>query len=637
MANVVIFGPTQSGKTTLLGYLATGMLREPQFNEDVFGKLKLIKSLSIDDEFNVGNPSSPDNVNKDVILPSFISLDRDELRKFRDSSTEGTTKRLHRKQLTICVSEPDELKALRNENENISCTFVDLPGFRQRLSDKYLSFLEGDIGVAMITLKEVIMLNSLLNKSHLTSEETKNLEKYRLRLFEPIRIWCDYRSSSKLIIVVSQIDRGYADSNEEKERQRNDIQNAIDCIRLNISDFSSDETIPISPISIRLKSEPNTKANPRMKVFFHRIEENIYQRNELPGDGAFISCLRKIMPIHKSNINRDFTMATVYRIMKAQVNHVSKTAFNILALHGTLHDTDTIFLGPVIEKKTDHIVYAKCTVSSVKADGIAKPTKALLEGNVGGVIFSSIQDFYQSYQYFVNFVPNHSEIKLLKSSILFSGSHIDGDLIELEICKSDFTSINGHIDEIYSELLHSLMPYDQIFLFWYRKKVSVNIVEIRFESERIQLTVITSYSERNTVRHFTLPCHEDSSLLHNDNVLLAIPGFKSRKESSQIYTYVSAYVKKLKNSNEYDLLEMEAVPDLNLEIVLRQSFNVKTNVQDEHHKCLISIKDNQKDISLYSVLTRVGRNIKKYVNRDVYRQLGGLRLRLIRKSDMIHF
>ena len=97
MANVVIFGPTQSGKTTLLGYLATGMLREPQFNEDVFGKLKLIKSLSIDDEFNVGNPSSPDNVNKDVILPSCFCLDRYELRKFRESYTEGTTKMLHRK------------------------------------------------------------------------------------------------------------------------------------------------------------------------------------------------------------------------------------------------------------------------------------------------------------------------------------------------------------------------------------------------------------------------------------------------------------------------------------------------------------------------------------------------------------
>ena len=64
MSNIVVFGATQTGKTTLLGYLATSMLRHPQFNEEVLKNLKLIKKLTTKDDFSIGNPCNPIRINK---------------------------------------------------------------------------------------------------------------------------------------------------------------------------------------------------------------------------------------------------------------------------------------------------------------------------------------------------------------------------------------------------------------------------------------------------------------------------------------------------------------------------------------------------------------------------------------------
>lgn len=232
MSNIVIFGATQSGKTTLLGYLATAMLRHPQLNDEILQKFKLIRNLTINDEFGIGNPYNPVNVKTDVILPSFVSLDKDELRKFSDGhSSEGTTKRIHRKQLSICVSERSNDKNVQNENANVPCTFIDIPGFRQRISDKYRGFYEGDIGIAVLKLSELLELWELLQSNSSPTLE----EKLERRLFEPIRIWCSYRSASRLMIVVSQIDRSWDDTlpiEAAKNQQIKDIEKAIECIQL---------------------------------------------------------------------------------------------------------------------------------------------------------------------------------------------------------------------------------------------------------------------------------------------------------------------------------------------------------------------------------------------------------------------
>lgn len=641
MSNIVIFGATQSGKTTLLGYLATAMLRHPQLNDEILQKLKLIKQLTSKDEFHIGNPYNPVNVTKGIILPSFVSLDRDELRKFTEGqTTEGTTKRLHRKQLSICVSERNDIDAIQNENANVPCTFIDIPGFRQRLSDKYRGFYEGDVGIAVLKLQELLELWSILENG--SSNDTKQREEeLERRLFEPIRIWCDYRSPARLVIVISQIDRSFDRSrggDAAAEQQKKDIQKAIDCIHLYTSQFSKQVHIPISPISINLTSEPNIKEHHRMAIFFHREEENIYSDGgkEIPGDGTLIKCLNKVMPPYESAPNRAFSMASVYKPMRATVNNSTKTALNVRALHGSIHKDDHVFLGPVVDKRTNEIVYAECDISSLKADGTLTPSEVLFEGNVGGIIFKTIKNTNSSTEYHIDSVPKKSDISILKSTILFAGKISEGDIIELEIYKDDYLTVNGHLDEIYSKVLPALMPFDQLVLFWFGKKVSVNVVEIFFHKDKMQLSVIVSRVEHTSTRCFALPCDNSNTLKHHDNVLLAIPqSFYSPSLKQNIYTYVTANIVKLKNSTDFNAIRIKANPDMELDVLFKDNLFFERSVaEEEADSFCIPIKSLHKHISIYSVLTRVGRCLRSHFGRVVYRDYGGVTITLMEDGEL---
>lgn len=592
MNRIVIFGPAHSGKTTLLGYLSTAMLRHPQFNEEVYNKLKLIKTLSPIDEFNIGDPANPHSINKDVILPSFVSLDKDELRKFRAQDAEGTSKRLHRRQLTICTSETSDPKLEQNENENISCTFVDTPGFRQRLSDKYRSFFEGNIGIAVLELGDVI---KLWNAKQSGENLEEDLEK---RLFESIRIWCDYRSSSSLLIVLSKVDCTASNISEKEDAiqaQIDAIKVGISCVHYYLMRFCKKEQIPdipIVPISINVDSAPNTKKYHRMDVFFYRRDTNIYVSppwKDKPnlGSGTFISSLKKVLLQHEPlDRNSVFSMAGVDRKMKALVDYKTKDVLSVLPFHGNLHIEDKVKLGPVIVESTNEVIYTECTISSIKADGAKQPSTVLLERNTGGIIFKEIHEIgLLNRQYcFDKNTGKKPEIKLSKSTILFSGEVLYGDIITLKIYKKDYILVDGGTDKIYREVLSSIMPYDNIFIFWYGKKLMVQIVEIIKDDDTFQLSVLLPKNVRNLGQHLVLPCDVKGQVKYHDNVLLAIPESLysnkpmptlvrgEKRKIPEIYTYINANIETLKTSTNYNAVKIEAAPQLALRNILQIMF-----------------------------------------------------------------
>ncbi len=636
MSNIVIFGATQSGKTTLLGYLSTAMLRNPQFNEEVYQKLKLIKTLTVNDEFNIGNPNNPKKVNKDVILPSFVSLDRDELRKFKDQNTEGTTKRLHRKQLTICMTE-NFTENGQEETENISCAFVDTPGFRQRLSDQYRGFFEGDVGVAVLKLPEVIELSEMLERKDSIPEKIFALEK---RLFEPIRIWCDYRSAAHLVIVLSQVDR-VLHSGQTDELFIHALQRGVECVHLYTDGARGGRQIPISPISIKLRMTENKKKIRRMAQFFTRDAENIYtpaawaSYNNV-GDGTFISCLKQVLPKAEMSRSRAFSLASADRIMRTTVGHTTKPVVSVLPLYGNIRCTDTVILGPILDRDINEPVYANCKISSIKADGAKETSDLLLEGNVGGIIFKRIQNVETLKQYHIDSVSKNSEIKLLKSTILFSGEALRGDLLELEIRKDEYLTIYGNLDEIYSKILPSIMPFDQVFLFWHGKKISVNIVEISFLESMCKLTVLISNSERNTVNHFAIPCDTDCKIKYHENVLLAVSESiysnkkGSRQNITEVYTYISATVSGLKESTTFELVKIEGSQYMYLDSIFNGSVHIEDKKTTEGIDSLfIPIKNKKGSISIDSILAMINQSLKKEIDLSEYRKNGGIKLTLL--------
>lgn len=630
MNKIVIFGSTQSGKTTLLGYLATAMLRHPQLNEEILKNFKLIKKLTTTDEFSIGNPYNPVNVNKDIILPSFVSLDKDELRKFEDGNTEGTTKRLHRKEITICISERDNAWDYQDENENISCTFMDIPGFRQKLSDKYRGFFEGDTGIAVLKLQEVKELNWHLEK--VSKDNLVRIDDLERRLFEPLRIWCDYRSPSTLMIALSQIDRSYLGStdSERLSNQISDISSAIETIRLYTSQFDKGVHIPISPISIDITAEKNIKDHYRMGVFFRRQEDNVYFANKaLPGDGTFISCLKSILHSKRENVYNSFSMASVYRPMKAKVNGSYKTALNVHAIHGTIKLNDKLILGPVVDKNDNDIVFVECEISSIKADGAKSTSEKLLEGNAGGLVFDSISDIDNKRKYYLSSDPKQSEISLLKSTILFSGEIFSGDTVELEISKKDHLNIDNTLDSIYGLVLPSIMPFDDLVLFWYGKKINVSVMEVIILDDKIRLSVSPSKNSQNTVRIFALPKDKDGSLRHKDSTLFAVPRMyyssRQKKDVQGMYTYVSCNIVRIRRSECVTRLKIET----NIDIDITELFEGIENVTFDGCSASVFINNNKQEKSIFTVLTKIGRNTRNWVNRKYYRQIGGINVKLI--------
>lgn len=644
MSNIVIFGAPHSGKTTLLGYLSTAMFRHPQLNEEILQRLKFIKKLGMKDYFHIGDPYNPVHIQKDIILPSFVSLDRDELRKFAGEKEKsiGSSKRLHHKQLTLCMSERKEMWNGQNENENISCTFIDLPGFRQRISDKYAGFFEGDIGLAMLDIAEVLKLDDALRRNSSNIDDIEFIYKQERKLFEPVRIWCDYRSSAHLVIILSKIDQKIVyNGNEKKVNNRIELINrAIECIQSYTKYFGGKNIIPIVPISVRITQEVNYKKKPRMKVFFHREEENIYAKPEgemLPGDGTLIACLRRLLEPYVKGEERVFSMASVDRPMRTIVNNSRKTALQIRTIHGTLHDTDNVLLGPILNKWTNEICYAKCAIASLKADGAKEPYPMLLEGNVGGVIFKSIVDCKgrASNRYILDSVQSDSDIKLLHSTIMFTGESVRGDIVELEIYKKEYLTISGELDTLYTNILKALMPNDEMFLFWYGKKILVKVIEIQFLEDKFCMSVILS-NNQHKAPHFVLPCNEGGVLMHHDNVLLAIPETNylvTAHSNEPVYTYFSACVSGIKNSDEYDDFYIKGSLYLSLSEILKGHLHFEAESDADGELVRIPIRSGRKEYNINAILSCISKNLKSNFDRVFYKKAGGIEMYLVKNQE----
>lgn len=623
MSNFVIFGPTQSGKTTLLGYLVSGMFRNPQFNDEILQKLKLVRKLTDQDVFSIGNPCNPQNINRDVILPSFVSLDRNELYKFKGiESSIGTTKRLHRKQLSICVSNSGN--GTQFENTTIPCTFIDTPGFTQRIRDKYNGFYEGDYGIGVIKITDVL---KLIDSENMSDIERK---KATLRLFEPIKIWCSFRSKEKLVVVLSQIDRCIDRSltaEEANQKQFECISRSIDFIKNNVAG-----NFKIVPISITLSMEENTKKRPRMQQFFKRHEENIYRHPEgkqLPGDGPLMQCLADELPSIRPCENIMFSMASVNRPMRAVVNNSKQTALNVRALHGNLQVGDSLFLGPV-RCKSGEIQFCQCSVGSLKADGADEPDRCLLEGNVGGIIFKSLQFMDSKEKVKLSSEAKETNVKIMKSTILYKSRIVRGNILKMSFQKKDFITISGNISDEYSIILPSLMPYDEVAVLWFGKMITCNVIEIAHNEDTISLSVIIAKSEHASSNQFVLPCDENEKITYCDNVLLRVSSNQYDSHgSANVCTYINALINCITDSTKYNVLKIQTVPQMEIETLLYKeiSFTMGKKSKDSVELFLNYSPDNQH--SIHSLVSRIRKCLSQYMSRRVYLNIGGMSVQFV--------
>ena len=237
MNNIVIFGPTQSGKSTLIGYLASRRYSNEDFNREVKKKIKLIKAL------NVGE------FRKDMVLPSFVSIDRDELMRLPNQNAIGTTKKVHRQRISI-------ESAISN---NISFIFIDTPGTRLTLYEKYKGIFEGDVGVCVLSCIDV-------DKWIAELDDDQNDKLWR-RLFEPIQFWSIYKDPQKLIVVLSKVDCLKQNSQSIKSSLKDMLEN----LNKELKSISTN-ILPPLPIGIEIEQEGDNYVVSDINIY--RIDEH---------------------------------------------------------------------------------------------------------------------------------------------------------------------------------------------------------------------------------------------------------------------------------------------------------------------------------------------------------------------------
>ena len=174
MNNVIVFGPVQSGKSTLMGYIASSYLSDRLFADEAYEIDKRIRKLGISD------------VKKELILPGFLSLDKDELVDMSnlDPNGIGTTKRVHRKRIHF-----ESNKSIFSKD----LTFIDTPGIRDHRGDQYGCMFEGNIGLYVVSAIDVQRYLSL------RSDNKKKLSIEKRKMFAALQFWVIIRALTNLL------------------------------------------------------------------------------------------------------------------------------------------------------------------------------------------------------------------------------------------------------------------------------------------------------------------------------------------------------------------------------------------------------------------------------------------------------
>lgn len=200
--SIVIFGPAESGKSTLSGYLV--WKGDKNFDLEKYDK-KMRQKL--------GSSYSPD-----LKFAYIVDERRDEIIRM-GSKRSGSTKEMHVKETRI------------NDDKN-KLYILDTPGTEHKGRDNIKGISFADIGIFVIDQKALAKLQpNLLSK--------KNFELLR-DILTPLSIWLRFKDNSKLIIAISKMD--------EFEFSQENYDKAVNLIKK----FTGKQLLNSLPISINV-------------------------------------------------------------------------------------------------------------------------------------------------------------------------------------------------------------------------------------------------------------------------------------------------------------------------------------------------------------------------------------------------
>lgn len=326
--NIVCFGPTNTGKSTLAGYLCSHDMSHDEYEKKVqqfrtkYGKY----------------------FQERRILSYFVDTGKDEYRPQRN--TLGTSKRKH---FTVAHLE-----------EELNCTLIDSPGTDKRWRNGFQGIYMGDIGIFVIEID--LLIDLYANHIKGSYEYEQILE----RLLVPVSLWDKYGRIDQLIIVISKMDlcdySRYILARAEKVLKEQTLL----------------KNVPIIPISINVKKRSD--------------ENVFSESNNFPGHQCLLSAIKDILgkksPVHAEPNTSRLLAAIDKRFDKTKLT--GEPALRVKVIDGDITIGRSLKIGPV--KYKGRINDVTGTVRTLMSEAEHQKVDTLAKNHIGGIVFSRLQN-----------------------------------------------------------------------------------------------------------------------------------------------------------------------------------------------------------------------------------------------------
>lgn len=324
--NTVCFGPTNSGKSTLAGYLSSHDLTDKEYAK----KVQQFRE-------NYGN-----DFRERRILSYFLDKGKDEYRD--QEGTPGTSKRKH-------------ITEAKLEN-GMSCTLIDTPGTDKRWRSGFQGIYLGDIGIFVIEINTLVDLFTNYIKG--SYEYTRVLN----RLLIPVSLWEKYGRLDRLVIVISKMDlceysRYYLARSERILREEKALKN-----------------VPIVPIAIDVKQRSDVNVYSESEKF--------------PNHRSLFSVIKDLMDrvpnVNELTTNNKLCAAIDKRFEKT--SSTGEPALRVKVIDGDIKVGTSVMVGPV--EYNNQVSFLRGSVRSLMYEANQRQVDILTKNQIGGVVFSRL-------------------------------------------------------------------------------------------------------------------------------------------------------------------------------------------------------------------------------------------------------
>ena len=459
--NIVFFGPTHSGKSTLLGYMKSYDLTDKEYELENEKIKKRIENID-------ANSYRPDRV-----LAYYVDTGIDEIKLYsKNVKSLGSSKRIH---MSKVASDLD-----------MNCTFIDTPGSEMGWKDKYEGTFLGDIGVFIIDIGELEKFKDLENNPY--SKKSRVIySALSSKLFSPAYIWQCYKKMRKLLVAISKVDM--INHEEDKINSTIDMLKQMDIFR----------NIPIIPISIDVKNRTSNNV----------IPDDLKDMPWYKGPSLVGELKRLIKENQQEILTEDVLFAKVERFFE-RTHSNNQPALRIKVLNGAVRLGDIIKVGPVEVNREAGYISGK--VKSLLYE-TKESTEVISKGQIGGIIFSRVL--------FNGVRISLRDAEQKRTCIVFNDAahRAEGNLLVFEIDSKKISNDNTlslmYVNERLKKFPERVI---RINLIWFGKVISMHVMRSVEEDKIFKLTL------QNTVpKHkpsmFTLPLNDNNELMFKEFII----------------------------------------------------------------------------------------------------------------------